>query len=134
MSSAALAGAAFGSTVWIATGAVTVASGACAPAGASACGGVETEISAAGAVARVARAGAAPTARAATTRTAVSATAAMTSARALIEIHGIAGPGGRSAPTTAYHRRDAGHPHPPTPRRAPPVVACSRLGRPARPD
>src|SRR5439155_1686866 len=48
MTSAALAGAAFGWTVWIATGAVTAASGACAPAGASACGGVETEISAAG--------------------------------------------------------------------------------------
>src|SRR5439155_941043 len=75
MSSAALAGAAFGSTVWIATGAVTAASGACAPAGASACGGVETEISAAGALARVASAGAAPAARAATTRTAVRAAA-----------------------------------------------------------
>src|SRR2546426_8708336 len=105
MSSAALAGAGLGSTVWIAPAAVTAASGACALAGASACGGVETEISAAGAVARVASAGAAPAARAATRRTAVSATAAMTSARALIEVHGIAGARRRSPPTTAYHRR-----------------------------
>src|SRR2546425_13164429 len=115
MSGGALAGGAFGSTVWIATGAVTAASGACAPAGAPAGGGVEREISAAGAVARVARAGAAPTARAATTRTAVSATAAMTSARALIEVHGIAGVRRAEPPDDCVPSADAGHPHPRTP-------------------